>query len=108
MFTHLIAHATIVPSPYQDSLRRDGGKRIGNWGTGYETSLALVSSFQNLSAASTRILGVVYTRALPNPSWVTDAVGVGFLGTLGATRPPAVTSWAPRHTMERVPRVVLF
>jgi len=29
---HLIAHATITPSPYQDSLRRDGaGKRVGSW-----------------------------------------------------------------------------
>ena len=36
LFVHLIVHATIAPSPYQDSLRRDGGL-----GTGYEISLSL-------------------------------------------------------------------
>lgn len=37
-FTHLIAHATIAPSPYQDSLRRDGGQARWVLGTGYEIS----------------------------------------------------------------------
>jgi hypothetical protein len=35
---HLIAHATITPSPYQDSLRRDGGKARWELGTRHDHS----------------------------------------------------------------------
>ena len=43
---HLIAHATIAPSPYQDSLRRDGGQARWELGTRHHCA---VCSFQEMS-----------------------------------------------------------
>jgi len=63
---HLIAHATIVPSPYQDSLRRDGGQARWELGTRHHCCLSV--RFRKCQVAfpwartSTRIQGVVNRR----------------------------------------------
>jgi hypothetical protein len=60
---HLIAHATIVPSPYQDSLRRDGGQARWELGTRHHCACQFVSgSVRSWARTSTRIHGVVYRR----------------------------------------------
>jgi hypothetical protein len=79
---HLIAHATIVPSPYQDSLRRDGGQARWELGTRHHAcqfvSGSVRSHFRGLERAhALKALssgGVV----IPNPSQVTegDVMGV--------------------------------
>jgi hypothetical protein len=111
---HLIAHATIAPSPYQDSLRRDGGQ--ARWELG--TSLSV--RFRKCQVAflwDTRILGVVYRRGSrfdPSRAKVTGGdvtecrpggvlYSIRFLGQIGIptrrchSTAEVGTLWAPRH-----------
>lgn len=75
---HLIAHATIVPSPYQDSLRRDGGQARWDFGNWVRDIIVVSVRFRKCQVAfpwartSTRIQGVVYSSTgsvvIPNSS----------------------------------------
>ena len=49
MFTQLIAHATIVPSPYQGSLRRDGGQARWELGTRHRACQFVSGSVSRIS-----------------------------------------------------------